>query len=162
MSDFIEFEAECEDENNEDELLSEHSDNDSFIDDSEIIDDENYGFQNVQVDIEQGLRECHERGRLRLQEFDEVSNLCADTGDSETEEIIGEFEKSVAVVREFHNDLLPKTEIEQENEQNTLINAILYAVRYQIDNKTDICETDELKESNILKDLIDQFNKKKT
>ena len=159
MADFIEFEAECEDENNEEEHLSEYSDNDSFIEDSEIIDDENYGFENVQVDIDQVLRERQERAQIRIQNFDEISNLCEDSENEDQE--IDEFEKSEKVVKEFHNSLLPKVEIEQESEHNSLINAILYAIRYQIDNKTDICEIDNLKEINILKDLIDQFNQKK-
>ena len=159
MADFINFEAECEDEHSDQEEFSNCSDIESFTDDTEINDDETYGFQNVQVDINQVLRESQEQAQIRLQNYDEISNLGEGSEDEESE--IDEFDKSSKLITEFNESLLPKVEAEQQNEHNNLIRVILYAIRYEKENKTNICDIEDLEKVSSLEQIIEQFNQKK-
>ena len=57
----------------------------------------------------------------------------------------------------FNETLLPKTKPEEETEQNNFVKIILYALRYDKENKIDICDKNEF--TNVIDEkLIDQLD----
>ena len=60
----------------------------------------------------------------------------------------------------FNETLLPKTKPEEETEQNSFVKIILYALRYDKENKIDICDKNEF-ENLIDEKLIDQLDEAK-
>ena len=60
----------------------------------------------------------------------------------------------------FNETLLPKTKPEEETEQNSFVKIILYALRYDKENKIDICDKNEFKKM-IDEKLIDQLGEEK-
>ena len=53
---------------------------------------------------------------------------------------IDDFDKSAETVKQFSESLLPKSNLNDQIEHNSFIRAILYAIRYEKENKTDICD----------------------
>ena len=60
----------------------------------------------------------------------------------------------------FNETLLPKTKPEEETEQNSFVKINLYALRYDKENKIDICDKNEF-ENLIDEKLIDQLDEEK-
>ena len=60
----------------------------------------------------------------------------------------------------FNETLLPKTKPEEETEQNSFVKINLYALRYDKENKIDICDKNEF-EYLIDEKLIDQLDEEK-
>ena len=56
--------------------------------------------------------------------------------------------------------LLPKSNVNDQTEHNSVIRAILYATRYEKESKTNICDKNEF-ENLIDEKLIKQLDKKK-
>ena len=164
MVEFINFEVGVEADNYEEAKDIEVSDSDldslsSFIDNEDTEDDINFycNFVNVEIDIEQTLQAEYDKGLEDIENIDEISNLCES---SEDEAEIDEFETVAEKVKCFNETLLPKTKPEEQNEHNTFIKTILYALRYDKENKTDICHKNEFKKV-IDENLIDQLDEEK-
>ena len=122
-------------------------------------DDNNFfrHFANVETDIEQTLQAEYNRGLEEIENFDEISNLCEC---SEDEAEIDEFENAAEKVKYFNETLLPKTKLEEETERNSFIKIILFALRYDKENKMDICDKNEFKKL-IDEKLFDQLDEEK-
>ena len=160
MTDFINFEVSVEDEVQEEE--NEVSDSDSlssFIDNEETEDDVNFyrNFDNVESDIEETLKNEYDKSLEEIDDFDKISNLCES---SEDEAEIDEFENAAEKVKCFGETLMPKTKPEEETEHNNFVKVILYAIRFDKQNKTDICDKNDFKKV-IDENLIDQLDEEK-
>ena len=107
--DFINFEAEVDDINDDEQehTLSDDDDDDSFTDDVSDISEsvcKNYGFQNVEVNFDEILKEVHEKAVSHLHKTSEVINLSNDLVE-ELPEII-EFSCLQKRINEFEKTLL--------------------------------------------------------
>ena len=80
------------------------------------------------------------KGLEDIENFDEISNL---SESSEDEAEIDEFETSAEKVKCFGESLLPKTKPNEEIKHNNFIRIILYAIRYDKENKTVVCDKNE-------------------
>ena len=90
-----------------------------------------------------------------IDKLDDISNLC-ETSEEENE--VEDFKNSEQIVDKFKETFFPKTE---ENEEcNSFISAILHAIRFWKELKTDICNLDDLKEI-IDENLINQLDEEK-
>ena len=161
MAKFIDFEVGVE-EDIEDDGVSDDSDLDflsSFIDNEETDIDVNFycSFNNVEIDIEETLKVEYEKGLEDIENFDEISNLC-ESSDDEAE--VDDFDTSAEKVKNFRESLLPKPNSDEETVHNNFLRVILYALRYEKENKTDICDKNELKKV-IDEKLIEQLDEKK-
>ena len=163
MADFINVEVSVEDEVQEKEV-NEVSDSDldslsSFIDNEETEDDVNFycNFDNVETDIEQTLKNEYGKSLEEIDDCDEISNL---SESSENEAEIDEFENAAEKVKCFGETLMPKTKPEEETEHNNFVKVILYAIRFDKQNKTDICDKNDFKKV-IDENLIDQLDEEK-
>ena len=162
MADFISFELSVEDEVQEEENEVSDSDLDSlssFIDNEVTEHDVNFyrNFNNVETDIEQTLKDEYDKSLEEIDDFDEISNLCES---SEDEAEIDEFENAAEKVKCFGETLMPKTKSEQETDYNNLIKVTFYAIRFDKQNKTDICDKNGFKKV-IDENLIDQLDEEK-
>ena len=79
---------------------------------------------------------------------------------SEYEAEIDEFENAAEKVKFFGKTLIPKTKSEEETEHNSFIEAILYAIRFDKQMKTNICDKNDF-EKIIDENLIDQLDEEK-
>ena len=146
MAEFINFEVGVEEDNNEKEnKVSDDSDLDSlssFIENEETENDINFycNFDNVETDIKQTLKAEYDKCLEDIKNFDEISTLCES---SEDEAEIDKFETLAEKVKCFGESVLPKTKPDGEIEHNYFIRIILYAIRYDKENKTDVCDKSE-------------------
>ena len=162
-ADFINFEADVEEV---DFFNSDHDDEVSNISDSDSLksfiwqrrsktDVNFYGhFNNVETDIEQTLEDAYNEALHDVGKFDEISNLCES---SEDEFTIDDFENSEKNTKNFHENLFPKGNIDQEKEHNQFVRAILYATRFDKTEEKEICEKKEFEKS-IDKKFIEQLD----
>ena len=162
MADFINFEVSVEDEVQEEENEVSDCDLDSlssFTDNEVTEHDVNFyrNFDNVETDIEQTLKDEYDKSLEEIDDFDEISNLCESSQD---EAEIDEFENAAEKVKCFGETLMPKTKSEEETDYNNLIKVILYAIRFDKQNKTDICDKNDFKKV-IDENLIDQLDEEK-
>ena len=162
MADFINFEVSVEDEVQEEENEVSDCDLDSlssFTDNEVTEHDVNFyrNFDNVETDIEQTLKDEYDKSLEEIDDFDEISNLCES---SEDEAEIDEFENAAEKVKCFGETLMPKTKPEEETEHNNFVKVILYAIRFDKQNKTDICDKNDFKKV-IDENLIDQLDEEK-
>ena len=162
MADFINFEVSVEDEVQEEENEVSDCDLDSlssFTDNEVTEHDVNFyrNFDNVETDIEQTLKDEYDKSLEEIDDFDEISNLCESSQD---EAEIDEFENAAEKVKCFGETLMPKTKSEEETDYNNLIKVILYAISFDKQNKTDICDKIDFKKV-IDENLIDQLDEEK-
>ena len=120
------------------------------------IEDEKYGFANMQVNLEEANRRIEEEAMQRIQDCDDYSNLCAESDEDEWS--IFEFDSSEMHIQKFKNELLPKTN--QKDEHNSFIRVILYKIRNILENKTDICDIITLKQNPTLNRILEQLSSK--
>ena len=125
-----------------------------FIDNEEKDNDVCFycSFNNVETDIEETLKAEYEQGLEDIGNFDEISNLCES---SEDELEIDNFDSSAEKVNNFSERLLPKSNSDEDN----FIRVILYALRYEKEKKTDICNKNEFEKVTDEK-LIEQLAEK--
>ena len=147
MAGFINFEVDVEDDSDHDEEVSDDSDLDSlksFIDNDKVNNYVNFydNFGNIETNIEQTLKEEYDKGLHDVENFAEISRLCES---SEDELEIDDFKSAAEKIENFSQTLLPKTNNEEEIEHNKLIRAILYAVRFDKENRIDICDKNDFK-----------------
>ena len=157
MAGFINFEVDVEDDSDHDEEVSDDSDLDSlksFIDNDKVNNYVNFyhNFGNIETNIEQTLKEEYDKGLHDVENFAEISSLCES---SEDELEIDDFKSAAEKIENFSQTLLPKTNNEEEIEHNKLIRAILYAVRFDKENRIDICDKNDFKKV-IDQNCIDQ------
>ena len=110
-------------------------------------------FNNFETDIEETLKAEYEQGLEDIGNFDEISNLCES---SEDEPEIDNFNSSIKKVNNFNERLLPKSNSHEDN----FIRVILYALRYEKEKKTDICNKNEFEKVTDEK-LIEQLDENK-
>ena len=79
---------------------------------------------------------------------------------SEDEAEIDEFETSAEKVKCFVKNLLPKTKPDEEIEHISFIRIILYAIRYDKEKKTDVCNKSEFKKT-IDEKFMEQLDEEK-
>ena len=163
MAEFINSKVGVEEDNNEEEnKVSDDSGLDSlssFIDNEEKENEIDFyrNFDNVETDIEQTLKVEYDKGLKHIENSYEISNL---RESSEDEAEIDEFQTSAEKIKCFGKSLLPKTKPDEETEHNNFIRIILYAVRYDKENKTDVCDKNEFKKT-IDEKFIEQLYEEK-
>ena len=168
MTDFIDFEVSVEDNNKNEEKDDEVSDSDldslkSFIDDNDEIENDKtfyQKFENVATSTDDVLKEENDKSIVDIQKID-VSNFC-ETSEKEIEIEIDEFkdtEKRIKKIKETpfagstDND-------DDENNFNSFFNAIFFAIKFNVEQKTDLCSSAELKEL-VDNNLFIQLNQQK-
>ena len=162
MAQFIDFEVDVEEDAEENEVSEYDSDLDSlssFIDNQEKGNELSFyrSYNNVETDIEETLKKEYEDGLKDIEKLDEISNLCES---SEEELEIDDFKNSEEKIKSFTGNLLTKPNKCEEHVHNSFTRAILYAVTYEKNNKTNICTKKEFQEI-IEKKLIDELDENK-
>ena len=152
MTDFNDFDVSVEDNNQNEEKDDEVSDSDldslkSFINDNyEIENDRTYQkFENVTTSIDDVLKEEYDKSIFDIEKID-ISNFC-ETSEEEVE--IDEFKDIEKRIEKFKETLFPVStdNDDDENNYNSFVNTIFFAIRFKIEQKTDLCSLAELKES---------------
>ena len=153
MTDFIDFDVSVEDNNQNEEKDDEVSDSDldslkSFIDDNDEIENDRtfyQTFENVTTSIDDVLKEEYDKSIFDIEKID-ISNFC-ETSEEEVE--IDEFKDIEKRIEKFKETLFPVStdNDDDENNYNSFVNTIFFAIRFKIEQKTDLCSLAELKES---------------
>ena len=132
----------------------------SFIDDEKIEGDRTfyYKFENVTASIDDVLKQEYDKSMDGIENID-LSNFC-ETSEEQTQ--LDEFKDSEQRIEKFNETLFPVSSDNDvnQNDYNSFINAIFFAIRYDLEQKTELCIVDELKEL-IDKNLFVQLNQKK-
>ena len=148
MAEYIDFEVEVSDTENtakdgEDEVCSNDSLN-FFINDSS--DDDEKGneesfyrkFANMKTSVDEILKQEYDRS---IQDVDDIDILnWSETSEEENE--VDQFKESEKRVEKFTETLFPISKTDQNS--NSLTSAILFNIRYILENKTDVCNADDL------------------
>ena len=168
MTDFIDFEVSVEDNNKNEEKGDKVSDNDldslkSFIDDNDEIENDRtfyQKFENVTTSVHDVLKEEYHKSIVDIQKID-VSNFC-ETSEEEIEIEIDEFKDTEKRIEKFKETLFPDLtdNDDDENNYNSFIKAILFAIRFNVEQKTDLCGSAELKKL-LDNNLFIQLNQEK-
>ena len=146
MASFIDFEVRVDDEDKDkDNKVSDDSDAESllsFIDDNVQTNDANLyqSFDNVEIDIDEKFVKEYEKGLQEINNLDDISNLCETSGE---ENEIDDFKNSEQRIDKFKETLFPKSK--ENDEPNSFISTILHAIKFQKEQKADICRKDNLK-----------------
>ena len=163
MSEFTDFEVSVEDNKNE-EKDEEGSDNDldslsSFIDGNDEIEDDRIFYQKSENDtasVDDISKEEYNKSIAETEKI-ELSNFC-ETSEEEPE--IDNFKNVKKRVEKFKETLFSVSLENDGVDYNSFVNAIFLALRYDIEQKSNICSLSELKES-IDKNLFIKLNKEK-
>ena len=168
MTDFIGFEGSVENNNKNEEKDDEVSDSDldslkSFIDDNDEIENDRtfyQKFENVTTSIDDVLKEEYDKSIVDIQKVD-VSNFC-ETSEEEIEIEIDEIKDTEKRIEKFKETLFPvsKDNDGDENSYNSFINAIFPAIKFNVEQKTDLSSSAGLKEL-VDNNLFIQFNQEK-
>ena len=156
MADFINFEAEIDNDetSSDDHDMSDDDDDDenSFISDIEINESRDFyrQFANVENDLEQVLSDVRNEALQDIEQFDEISNL---NNDSENEMEVDDFEGSEDYLKKFNKTLFRN---ESEN-QNQFCQVLLLALKFKINGTKNACDNDDL-EKILGKDLVEEIN----
>ena len=123
MSDFINFEADIDEDvgKDKDNEVSDISEIESdFIDDQEVNTDINLyrQFDNAENDIEQILRETYNEAIEDIENFDEISNLY---DGSEDEIEIDDFKNFELNIKKFNESLFLRVDIENEKSLKSVL-----------------------------------------
>ena len=140
--DFIDFEATVASDNevgSEDEV----SDVDflkSFIDDkTEVEKDRTHysKFENAAKSVDETLAEEFNKSMHEIENFDEISNFCES---SEEEGEINKFKDVEKRIEKFEETLYPSAAaISEERTSNSFVYAMLFALRFDVSEKLDVC-----------------------
>ena len=148
MAEYIDFEVEVSDTENaakddEDEISSDDSLN-SFVNDSS--DDDEKGneekfyrkFANMKTSVDGILKQEYYKS---IQDVDDIDILnWSETSEEENE--VDQFKESEKRVEKLTETLFPIPKTDQNS--NSLTSAILFNIRYILENKTDVCNADDL------------------
>ena len=163
MANFVDFEVGAESPTNDSgDEDSEYSDSlEYFIDDDDEDDallSRSFSdkFENISVD--ETLEEQYKKSLVDIENL-ECSNFC-ETSEEEGE--IDEFKDVTKRVEKFKETILLLSS-ENENENvNSLVNAILFAMRFDLEEKTNTCSLSDLRQELPIEDnLFFQLNKEK-
>ena len=151
MTDLIDFEVSVEDNNKNEEKDDEVSDSDldslkSFIDDNDEIENDRtfyQKFEKVTASIDDVLKEEDDKSIVDIQKVD-VSNFC-ETSKEEIE--IDEFKDTEKRLEKFKETIFPVStdNDDDENDYNSFINTIFFAIRFNVEQKTDFLSLAELR-----------------
>ena len=168
MTDFSDFEVSVEDSNTNEENDDKVSDSEldslkSFIDDNDEIENDRtfyQKFENVTTSIDDVLKEEYDKSIVDIQKVD-VSNFC-ETSEEEIEIEIDEFKDTEKRIEKFKETLFPVSmdNDDDENNYNSLVNTIFFAIRFNVEQKADLRSLAELKES-VDNNLFIQLNQEK-
>ena len=166
MTDFTGFEVSVEDNNKNEEKDDEVSDSDldslkPFIDDNDEIENDRtfyQKFENVTTSIDDVLKEEYDKSIVDIQKID-VSNFCETS--EEQIEIVG-FKDTEKRIEKFKETLfsVSRDNDDDENIYNSFVNAIFFALRFNVEQKTDLCSLAELREL-VDNNLFTQLNQEK-
>ena len=177
MTDFNDFEVSVKENNKNEEEDDEVSDSDldslkSFIDDNDEIENDRtfyQKFENVTTSIDDVLKEEYDKSIVDIQKVD-VSNFC-ETSEEEIEIEIDEIKDTEKRIEKFKETLFPVStendddddDDDDENNYNSFVNAIFFAIRFNVERNTDLkeCSLAELKESIDSSNLFVQPNQEK-
>ena len=123
MSDFVNFEAEIDQDvskDEDDEVSDIYEIEPDFIDDQEVNTDINLyrQFDNAENDIEQILRETYNEAIEDIENFDEISNLY---DGSEDEIEIDDFKNFELNIKKFNESLFLRVDIENEKSLKSVL-----------------------------------------
>ena len=144
MTDFIAFEVSVEDNNKNKEKDDEVSDSDldslkSFIDENDETENDRtfyQKFENVTTSIDDVSKEEYAKSIVDIQKID-LSNFC-ETLEEEIE--IDEFKDTEKRIKKFKETLPVSTDNDNdENNYNSFVNAISFAIIFNVEQKTDLC-----------------------
>ena len=152
MTDFSDFEVSVEDSNTNEENDDKVSDSEldslkSFIDDNDEIENDRtfyQKFENVTTSIDDVLKEEYDKSIVDIQKVD-VSNFC-ETSEEEIEIEIDEIKDTEKRIEKFKETLFPvSTDIDDddENNYNSFVNAIFFAITFNVEQKADLCRLDQ-------------------
>ena len=151
MTDLIDFEVSVEHNNKNEEKDDEVSDSDldslkSFIDDNDEIENDRtfyQKFEKVTASIDDVLKEEDDKSIVDIQKVD-VSNFC-ETSEEEIE--IDEFKDTEKRLEKFKETIFPVStdNDDDENDYNSFINTIFFAIRFNVEQKTDFLSLAELR-----------------
>ena len=155
MSEFVNFEAvddDCErDMMDECERVEESESDGEFIDNSEYDESvrDYYGFTNVTKSYEEAMREGFEDEEI--DESEEVENYCEES----TNATVDDFINSKDRIDKFKSTLLSP---QGKDNPDLFFYAILYALRYKQNNKTEPCADDSELRSDVTPEIFDEIN----
>ena len=135
----------------------------SFIDDNDEIENDRtfyQKFENVTTSVHDVLKEEYHKSIVDIQKID-VSNFC-ETSEEEIEIEIDEFKDTEKRIEKFKETLFPVSadNDDDENSCNSFLNTISFTIRFNVEQKTDLCSSAELKES-VDNNLFIQLNQEK-
>ena len=160
MTDFTDFEVSVEDDqvsNNDLDSLK------SFIDDNDGIENSRtfyQKFENVTIFTDDALKEGYGKIIVDIQKID-VSNVCK-TSEEGIDVETDEFKVTEKTKEKVKETLFPvSTDNDDDgNNYNSFVNALFFAIRFNIEQKTDLRSSDELNES-VDNNLFIQLNQEK-
>ena len=154
MTDFTDFEVSVEDNNKNEEKDDEVSDSDldslkSFIDDNDEIENGRkfyQKFENLTTSIDDVLKEEYDKSIVDIHKLD-VSNFC-ETSEEEIEIERDEFKDTEKRTEKFKETLFPvlTDNDDDESNYNPFVNAIFFAIRFNVEQKAGLCSSAELNE----------------
>ena len=123
----------------------------SFMDDNdEIGNDRTFyqKFENVITSIDDVSKKEYDKSIADIQKID-ISNFC-ETSEEEIEIEIDEFNDIEKRIEKFKETLYPvSTDNHHENSYSSFVNTIFFAIRFNVEQKTDLAELKELVGNNI-------------
>ena len=145
--DFINFEATVASDQevvSEDEV-SEVDSLHSFIDHNTEIENNRtcyYAFENETKSVDETLAEEFNESMREIDEMNEISNSC-ETSEDENE--VDSFKDVEKRMEKFEETLYPSGDEKSEN--NSFIYAIIFALRFNVSDKIDVCDEKEIQET---------------
>ena len=103
------------------------------------------------------MKDAHNEALADIDRLDEISNLC---DGSEDEAEIDNFKNFEMDIQKFKDTLFPRVDAENEKIENQFCKAILYALRFDKNGLTDVCNNED-SEKIIDKNLIQEISQPK-
>ena len=103
------------------------------------------------------MKDAHNEALADIDRLDEISNLC---DGSENEAEIDNFKNFEMDIQKFKDTLFPRVDAENEKIENQFCKAILYALRFDKNGLTDVCNNEDF-EKIIDKNLIQEIRQQK-
>ena len=153
MADFVNFEA--VDDNDNYDNISEDEVNES-VSDVEFVDDENIFDENLKTyyattNVKRSFEDAMQDSFIDFDYSQEANNYYPDDY-VPSDDIIDEFKDSAKKVEYFKSTLLIPHSPENKD---SFYYALLFAIHYQLKNKKDECQVDELKKDKVNDQIYD-------
>ena len=119
----------------------------SFIDNKTEIEEDRtcyYKFENATKSIGETIAEEFDESMHEIEDLKEVSNFCES---SEEEDEIDEFKEVEKRIEKFEETLHPSAVGGEEGANNSFVYAILFALKFDVSEKLDVCNEKELQET---------------